>query len=165
MSLKIETYQICWTFFEVADHRDYDGRIENMQFLSKASFTNVKFSIRTLLDEAYSSWEMNVYLSTEINYFCTFLRLSRYWCKEQNLYLSIKTVNHERKSSKWHLYSRFKPEILQQSEFQNQGFSILIGLFGVISMLLLQNTMTQQIFFERNMQFLPLDKLKSWKNQ
>ena len=154
MSLKIETYQICWTFFEVADHRDYDERIANFQFLNKASFTNVNFSIRTLLDEAYSSWEMSVYLSTKIKNFCKVLRLSRYWCKkEQNLYLSKKTVNHERISSKWHLRSWLKPEFLQQSEFQNQGISILIGLFGVISMLLLKNTMTQPIFLWKKYAF------------
>ena len=50
------------------------------------------------------------------------------------------------------------PPFLQKCEFQNQGNSILMGLFGNISMLILQNDMTQEICFRENKHFVPWDK-------
>ena len=38
-------------FFEFSHYRDYDGRVRNIGFLIKSSFTKVSVSIRTLMDE------------------------------------------------------------------------------------------------------------------
>ena len=48
---------------------------------------------------------------------------------------------------------------LRKSEFHNQGVSILIGLFGIISMSISRKDLMQQTFFREKVLFWPLDNL------
>ena len=64
----------------------------------------------------------------------------------KNRYLLNKTVHHEWKALDLDLDKRFKPVILQKSEFQHQGSSILIGIFRIILMSISQKDMQQQFF-------------------
>ena len=50
MSLKMKTNQSYWTF-DCSDYRDYDGRINNFEFWTESSYTNVKLSVDTLMGE------------------------------------------------------------------------------------------------------------------
>ena len=80
---------------------------------------------------------------------------------------SSKTVHHEWKTSDRDFDFRFQPVSLHISQFQNQGNSILIGLFSITSMSISQNDMTQQTYFREKIgQFLLKDsKTISNKNR
>ena len=84
------------------------------------------------------------------------------FCTGENLFGGIILVLTERNEfDYWD--KKNTPPFLQKSEFQNQGNSILMGLFGNISMLILQNDMTQEICFRENKHFVLWDK-KGYSN-
>ena len=57
----------------------------------------------------------------------------------------MKTVLHEWKASVWDFVKKVKLVFLQKSEFQIQGISIKIGLFGIISLSISQNDVYNDI--------------------
>ena len=73
----------------------------------------------------------------------------------KNRDLINKSVLHELEASESDLNYRSELVILQETEFQNEENTILIGLFVIISMSLSPNHMMHETYSQKNMQFLP----------